>query len=151
MIIHSKGHILATGRLGQDADFRVGGAKNSHFCHFSIAADEYADEYGEKQTRWVDVDANYELADIARNFRKGNHVLIAGKVKTETWTGRDGETHQKTKVVADFVQGLAPARSISDLKAAFPGVVVDGPSDPVDDAFSEFADPDGKLPWEKDA
>lgn len=149
MIIYSKGQMIVSGRLGQDADFRVGGQKNSHFCSFSVAADEYTDpNTGEKETRWVDVSANFDLADATRNYRKGDRVLVCGKLESRTFNGRDGQPRTAHELKADFVLSLTPARSISDLKAAFPGVVVDGP-DPVDDAFSEFADPDAKLPWEE--
>ena len=146
MIIYSKGAMIAIGRLGKDADFRVGGAKQSHFCSFSIAADETVAADGQKKTTWIDVDAAFELADLSRNFRKGDVVFVAGKLQQRSYTTRDGEQRTANELKAEFVLPLQKPRSVDDLAAAFPGTVQT--PDPVDNAFAEYADPDAKLPWE---
>jgi len=148
MIIYSRGHMIATGRLPRDAEFRVGGKNNSHFSSFSIAADEYTDETGQKQTRWISVDAAFDLADAARNLKKSDRVMVCGKLETRSYTARDGTQKTVNELKADFLLPMKQASSVDNLKAAFPGIVVDGPDD-VDSAFDEFADPDAKLPWEE--
>ena len=147
MIIYSHGAMIATGRLGKDAEFRVGGAKQSHFCSFSIAADEYTDENGEKKTRWIDVEAKFNLADVARNFKKGDHVIATGTMRDRQWTDRDGNTRISHELNADYVNKAGSVLPLGDLAAKYPGVVTDGAKDPVDSAFADLDDGDGDLPF----
>lgn len=146
MILHQNKHILATGRLPRDAEFRVGGQKNSHFCSFGVAADEYYDEAGQKQTTWVNVEAKFELADAARNLKKGDRVLVCGKLEPRTFTNRDGIEKTVQELQADFILPLAPTRSVADLKAAYPGIVTDN-SGGLDSAFAELDGGDGEMPF----
>lgn len=146
MILHQNKHILATGRLPRDAEFRVGGQKNSHFCSFGVAADEYYDEAGQKQTTWVNVEAKFELADAARNLKKGDYVLVTGKMVSRKYHTREGEERITNELQADFVLPLIPTRSVADLKAAFPNVVTED-SAGLDSAFAELDGGDGELPF----
>jgi len=147
MIIYSHGAMIATGRLGKDAEFRVGGAKQSHFCSFSIAAEEYTDESGEKKTRWIDVNAAFKLADTARDYKKGDYVLAAGKLRDRQWTDRDGNTRISHELNADYVDKAGSTLSLGALAAKYPGVVTESAKDPVDSAFADLDDGDGDLPF----
>ena len=147
MIIFSHGAMIATGRLGKDAEFRIGGAKQSHFCSFSIAADEYTDENGEKKTRWIDVNAKFNLADAARDYKKGDYVIATGKMKERHWTDRDGNDRISREMDADYVNKAGSTLSIGSLAAKYPGVVTEGAADPVDSAFADLEDGDGELPF----
>ena len=148
MIIYSHGAIIAAGRLGKDAVFRVAGAKNSHFCSFAIAAEEYTDESGQRKTRWIDVSTAFELADAARDFKKGDHVIAAGTLKERHWTDRDGNNRISREMDADYVNKSGAAlSSLGALAAKYPGVVTEGVPDPVDSAFANLDDGDGELPF----
>lgn len=143
MIIFQKGNMIATGRLVKDARFRVAGAKQYHFCDFSIPADETEGEDGQKKTTWVNVSCSFELADKARNLHKGDRVLVCGKVKTRSYM-KDGAEKTTTELIADYLDTVNKARSVDDLASGFPGMVSDSP---IDSAFAEIADGDGELPF----
>lgn len=147
MIIYSHGAMIATGRLGKDAEFRIGGAKQSHFCSFSIAAEEYTDENGEKKTRWIDVEAKFNLADASRDYKKGDYVLAAGKMVERKWTDRDGNQRISRELIADYVNKAGSMSALGALSAKYPGVVTESAKDPVDSAFAELEGEDGELPF----
>ena len=142
MILNHNGQTVCTGRLAKDATFRVSGAKEYHFCDFSIPADEYQTEAGDKRTTWVNVSCAFELADAARNLRKGDRVLVCGKMRTRSYTANTGEEKKRTELYADFFlrMGEAPAApqlDIDDLANSFPQAV----------QFAEAGDGEGDLPF----
>lgn len=144
MIIYQKGNTIASGRLVKDARFRVAGAKQYHFCDFSIPAAETTGEDGQKKTTWVNVSCGFELADKARNLRKGDRVLVCGTTNTRTYV-KDGVEKTATELNADFLMALDKTRSVDDLASDFPGVVTE--QSPIDTAFAEITDGDGELPF----
>ena len=100
---------ILMGRLGRDPEVKTaqsGGAVVS----FSMATNER-----EKQGQeWVDVtEWHYVVAFgrtaelIGERCRKGDQVLVDGKMKTRKWTGKDGVEKQRTEVVASNVVFLA--------------------------------------------
>ncbi len=141
MILYQKGNMVATGRLSKDAEFRVAGQRQSHFCSFSIPAMENANG----ETTWINVDAAFECADSARNLKKGDHVLVCGKMESREYVGRDGVRKTVQALKADFVLPMIQSRGIDELANAFPGTV-----NVVNEGKPVWADEldDGALPWE---
>lgn len=100
---------ILMGRLGRDPELKrtqAGGAVVS----VSLATNER-----EKQgDAWVDVtEWHYVVAFgrtaelVAERCRKGDPVLVDGRMKTRKWTGQDGVEKQRTEVVAADVRFLA--------------------------------------------
>ena len=48
---------------------------------------------------------------------KGKRVLVEGRLKTNTWTNKEGDTRSKVYVVANSVQFLSPVNETSDSSA----------------------------------
>jgi single-strand DNA-binding protein len=100
---------ILMGRLGRDPELKrtqAGGAVVS----VSLATNER-----EKQgDAWVDVtEWHYIVAFgrtaelMAERCRKGDPVLVDGRMKTRKWTGQDGVERQRCEVVASDVRFLA--------------------------------------------
>jgi single-strand DNA-binding protein len=100
---------ILMGRLGRDPELKrtqAGGAVVS----VSLATNER-----EKQgDAWVDVtEWHYVVAFgrtaelMAERCRKGDPVLVDGRMKTRKWQGQDGTERQRTEVVASDVRFLA--------------------------------------------
>jgi len=100
---------ILMGRLGRDPELKrtqAGGAVVS----VSVATNER-----EKQgDAWVDVtEWHYIVAFgrtaelMAERCRKGDPVLVDGRMKTRKWQGQDGTERQRTEVVASDVRFLA--------------------------------------------
>ena len=100
---------ILMGRLGRDPELKrtqAGGAVVS----VSLATNER-----EKQgDAWVDVtEWHYIVAFgrtaelMAERCRKGDPVLVDGRMKTRKWQGQDGTHLQRTEVVASDVRFLS--------------------------------------------
>ena len=100
---------ILMGRLGRDPELKrtqAGGAVVS----VSLATNE-REKQGEA---WVDVtEWHYIVAFgrtaelMAERCRKGDPVLVDGRMKTRKWQGQDGTERQRTEVVASDVRFLA--------------------------------------------
>jgi len=111
-----KNMVRLSGNLGQDPEvkyFDTGRAK----AEFSIAVNEH---YTDKTTRekkqhteWVNIVAWDKIAEnVEKLLHKGSRVTIDGKIRSESWTDRDGKTKYKTYVLLDEfqVEGAGPAQ-----------------------------------------
>lgn len=67
---------------------------------FSIAINR-KDKNGDQTTTWVSCKAWDTLAEnIAANIKKGDRLLVAGRLETEEWE-KDGQKQSRTVLVAD--------------------------------------------------
>src|SRR3972149_2031992 len=104
-----------TGRLGATPETRFL-PDGKQVTNFNIACGEtWKDKEGNKHERveWVSVVLFGKLAEIASLYlEKGSHVLISGKLKTDTYE-KDGDKKYKTKVVAHTMKmlGSRPAQT----------------------------------------
>jgi len=57
-----------------------------------------------EETTWVDFDAWGGWADSVGQFKKGDHVVVYGKLKLDEWTDKDsGQKRSKLKISAQEV------------------------------------------------
>lgn len=104
-------HCSFIGRLGKDPESRYlpsGDAVTS----FSIACGWKSKE--KEGVEWVNVTTFGKLAEFCGEYlKKGGQVFVSGRLKNETWEGRDGQKHYSTKIMADKVQmlGSKPANT----------------------------------------
>lgn len=90
------------GLLGQDPEmkkFDNGG----QIAKFSLATNEsYKNDKGEKvtDTQWHNIVARGKTADIVEKYlKKGDKVMIEGKLTTRKWQTKEGETRYITEIV----------------------------------------------------
>ncbi|MDA0714818.1 MAG: single-stranded DNA-binding protein, partial [Bacteroidetes bacterium] len=94
--------VILVGNLGKDPEVRhlEGG---SAVANFTLATSEnYTDKNGQRvtQTEWHNVVLWRRQAEIAEKYlSKGRQVYIEGKLRTRSWTDRDGNTRYTTEVV----------------------------------------------------
>jgi single-strand DNA-binding protein len=84
-------------------------------CSFGLAVDRVRSKDREA-VDFFDVSAWRELGEnVANHKRKGDPVLVEGRLQYRTWDAGDGSKRSKVEVVADNVQFLGGgARSGSD-------------------------------------
>lgn len=98
--------VILLGHLGQDPDVKTlpSGMK---VANISIATSEsYTGKDGQKveNTEWHRIDLWDGLAGIAEQYlRKGNQVYIEGKIKSEEWQDKNGNTVKGYKVRATSI------------------------------------------------
>jgi len=96
------------GYLGKDPEsrFTPNGKKVSHF---SIGVTNRWKSAGEvkEYTEWVYIEVWGQLADLAQDhLKKGRLVYVEGRLKTDKYDDKAGETKYSTKVVALSLQFL---------------------------------------------
>ena len=106
--------VICRGRLGRDPQIRAT-SKGTSVANFSVACDR---EYnGQKLTDWINVVAWGKLAEAVGNLvRKGDEVLVQGRMGTRKYTAKDGSDRYITEVTAEFVgKSIVPPASGSGL------------------------------------
>jgi len=96
------------GRLGKDPELRFT-PNGKKVAHFSMAVSQRWKSNGETKeyTEWVNVEAWGRLAEICQQYLgKGRLVYIDGRLKTDRYEDKEGETRYYTKVVALQMQML---------------------------------------------
>lgn len=109
--------VILIGNLGSDPEIRHL-PSGSVVANFNIATTEsYTNTKGEKvkQTEWHRIELWEGLAKIAEQYlRKGNPVYIEGKIKTETWQDKEGNSRSQTKIRGLNMTLLGARSSSSD-------------------------------------
>jgi single-stranded DNA-binding protein len=90
-----------TARLSRDAEART--TKNGHRM---VALNAAVDEGGEGATTWVKILCFHDQADAAATLTKGCLIYAEGRLRLETWTGRDDVQRTGLTVLARLVQPL---------------------------------------------
>jgi single-strand DNA-binding protein len=97
------------GRLGKDPESRFTPTGKS-VAHFSLAVSQRRkNAAGEARefTEWVNVEAWGRLGEVCQQFlHKGSLVFLEGRLKTDKYEDKGGETKYFTKVVALGMQML---------------------------------------------
>ncbi len=100
---------ILVGNVGKDPETRYleGGTAVSRF---SLATSEvYKNKNGEKitNTDWHNIVVWRGLAEIAEKYiKKGTQLYVEGRIKTRSYTDKDGNTRYTTEIVADNFQML---------------------------------------------
>jgi len=72
---------------------------------------------------YADVQAWGKVGEnCAKYLSKGKRVLVEGRLKTNTWTSKEGDNRSKVYVVANSVQFLSPVNENGDAGATMPKV-----------------------------
>ena len=96
--------VILVGNLGKDPEVRYLDSGVA-VANFSLATTEnYKNKQGEKvsQTEWHNIVLWRGLAEIAEKWlKKGSSVYIEGKIRTNKWEDKEGNTRYNTEILAD--------------------------------------------------
>lgn len=96
--------IMVIGRLARDPETKMSKAGKA-ICSFSIPVSEKRGE--QEHTEWFRVKAFGRTAELCQQYlAKGRTVFVEGKLRTEKFTGQDGQERSMTDLMADNVQFL---------------------------------------------
>jgi len=96
------------GRLGKDPESKYT-PTGKKVTHFSLAVSQHWKTGGEMKeyTEWVNIEAWGRLGEVCQEYlKKGSLVYLEGRLKTEKYEDKEGETKYFTKVVALTLQFL---------------------------------------------
>jgi single-strand DNA-binding protein len=99
--------VMLMGRLGSDPEIRTLDS-GSVIASVNLATSEsYTDKSGTKQesTEWHRLDFFDPLSKIVQKYcKKGDLLFVEGKIKTESWTDKDGNQKKTTKIKVSNLQ-----------------------------------------------
>ncbi len=96
--------VVLAGNLTRDPELRFTG-NGIPVCDFGIAVNRVRSK--NEEVDFFDVTAWRELGETIANYKKkGDPILIEGKLQYRTWEAQDGSKRSKVDVVADNVQFL---------------------------------------------
>lgn len=102
---------MLIGNLGADPERRAT-QSGTAVSNMSIATNRvWTDKNGEKQqdTEWHRVVVFGRLAEVvSEQLTKGQKVFVEGRIQTNEWQDRDGNTNYTTEIVANNIQFLTP-------------------------------------------
>ena len=118
--------VILVGNLGKDPEVRYLDSGVA-VANFSLATTEnYKNKQGEKvsQTEWHNIVLWRGLAEVAEKWLKnGSSVYIEGKIRTNKWEDKEGNTRYNTEILADNMTMLgnrinADVSDKNDIKTA---------------------------------
>lgn len=96
--------VTLMGNLTRDPEIRFT-AKGDAVAKMSVAVNETVregDKYVDGPVSYYDVEAWRKLAEnAAENLRKGDRVIVVGKMKIDKYETKEGEQRQKPIITAD--------------------------------------------------
>jgi len=108
------------GRLGKDPESHFT-PKGKQVTHFSLAvSSRWKSAQGETReaTEWVNIEAWARLGEICQQYlHKGSLVFLEGRLKTDKFEDKGGETRYFTKVVAVAMQMVYKKQAEEDAGA----------------------------------
>ena len=91
------------GYTGNDAELRIT-ATGKDVANFTIAINE---QFGENErTTWMSVVCWNGLTKVAKHIKKGQGLLIEGRVHSEAWLDADGNLQSKIVLTAKTIRFL---------------------------------------------
>jgi single-strand DNA-binding protein len=109
-------YVQLLGRIGQDIDLIT--TENSFIANFSIATNESYIKNNEKieKTEWHKIVSLGKTAqNINKYAKKGDLILVHGKLQTRSWENKEGQKRYVTEVLVNEFKLLCSNKN-EDLK-----------------------------------
>jgi single-strand DNA-binding protein len=104
--------VVLAGNLTRDPELRFTN-NGIPVCQFGIAVNRVRSK--SEEVDFFDITAWRELGETIANYKKkGDPILVEGKMQYRTWEAQDGSRRSKVDVVADNVQFLGRGDSSSE-------------------------------------
>lgn len=103
--------VTIMGRLGSDPELKYTNGGQPVGSLSVATTDTWLDKAGVKQerTEWHKVTAWGKQAEVLGKYlQKGDQILLEGRIQTDKWEDKDGNTRYTTKIILDkfyFVGG----------------------------------------------
>lgn len=138
------GEFIVVGPIPKDAEYKTVGDKQSSLTKFSVKASERTDASGQKTASWTNCTAWHAAARACKDLKKGDVVLVIGKIEEREYVS-NGETKKSKELVVDFVTKMA--HIAQDLVPAPIPTAQAGGSGDVDLSDFEELISDGDMPF----
>ncbi|MDR0505083.1 MAG: single-stranded DNA-binding protein [Bifidobacteriaceae bacterium] len=155
----SRTHITVRGNVVADPTIHCSNKDSSEFAAFRLASTtrlrDAQGNWSDGKTEWFDVAVFGDdfCRNVVKSLRRGNPVIVSGRLHTQEWESKEGKPGYSLKITAESIgHDLAWGRaefvrvlrdeSLSDLSASFE---TDSPFDPTT-STDPFTSADPKTP-----
>jgi single-strand DNA-binding protein len=106
--INSLNRVLLIGRVGQKPEIRYLPQKERALARFSVATNERLYNPGTRETsdrtEWHRIVAWGKLAEFCEKYlAQGRQILVEGKLRTRSWSDKEGAKRSTTEVEAQNI------------------------------------------------
>ena len=107
--------VILMGRLTRDPEVRYTQNTNLTVANFSIAVNRRFKREGDTETAdFFNVVAWNKTGEfVGKYFKKGQQVIVSGRLQNRNWTDQQGVKHYATDVIAEEVE-FADSKKNSD-------------------------------------
>ena len=109
--------VVVSGAIERDPV--VKSAESGMMVGFTLAVVDINRQTGQEFKTYVAVETYGQTAAEAEHFRAGDSVIVSGKLKFTSWTGKDGTKKTTLAVLARQVKGVCVAAERKTGKLAF--------------------------------
>jgi single-strand DNA-binding protein len=134
--------VLLMGKLTRDPDLRYT-PQGTAVVRLGLAVKERRSRTGEEKTHFIEVQAWRDLAEWAGELRKGDGLLVIGRLVSDSWTSSSGERRFQTRVEALRLE--RPTRGPAQAGGSRPQPVQTGGVD-IEEGLEDFP-PEEDLPF----
>lgn len=140
--------VILMGRLTRDPEVRYSqGERSMAIARYSLAVDRRGSKNsdGQQTADFINCIAFDKRGEFAEKyFRKGQRVLVSGRIQTGSYTNRDGQKVYTTDVVVED-QEFADSKSGDGNGGNGGGRAAASAPSPIGDGFMEIPDELGEL------
>jgi single-strand DNA-binding protein len=127
---------ICVGNLTKDPESRPVNDSGDKVTNLAVAVNN---PLNKDEVFYIDVQAWGRVGEnCSKYLSKGKRVLVEGRLKTNTWTTKEGESRSKVQVVANSVQFLSPVNENEEASATMPKVNSKTKQKPVEEEVEEL-------------
>ena len=105
--------VTLIGNIGKDPEVKT--FDWGKVAKFSLATTEsYKNKQGEKitETEWHNIVFKGKVVDVVEKYtHKGDKICVEGKIKTRSYTDKEGATHWATEIICDQLELIESKKS----------------------------------------
>ena len=98
--------ILLKGRLSREIELRYTQTNNVAVTNFTVAVNrDFTKQGEERQADFINCVAYGKTAEfVNKYFKKGQEILVIGRLQTRTWDDQNGQKHYVTEVIVENIE-----------------------------------------------
>lgn len=150
--VNSLNKVILIGHVGQDPELRYIPQTETPVANFSLATNEKifnpSTSESTDRTEWHRIVAWRKLAEFCEKFlSKGKQILVEGRIRTEKWQDRDGNTRYTTKIQASNITLLGKREERGEERAEHESIPSEFPSEETSMPDSPKQEDDEDVPF----
>lgn len=124
--------ILLKGRVSREIELRYTQTNNTAVTNFTVAVNrDFTKQGEERQADFINCVAYGKTAEfVNKYFKKGQEILVIGRLQTRTWDDQNGQKHYVTEVIVENIEFCGSKKE--DIEDTYEGMHIvfnDGNSD----------------------